>query len=499
MARRREHDTAAIAGPRIMTGGFSHWLILQELKRLLLVPWMGYATALLCACSAFSIVLSTRDLREHKESYERQLDQRVQAQVRSINLVGGRTAEPGLRVLRPPDPGAVLVAGIEPVLPAAWELTPSGVEVLAPYARTEFGIHDRSVGDLSAVIAGLGGLLALSLGVSTLVSDRAAGRISALRTLPISSRASAFIRLAGGTLALIVVAGVWSGTVLLTLRMLLPADVSIPGVIPQSLAAPVVSYLALMFALGTAAGAAAKEELRALVVAFAIWMSIVFVVPQITQLISRSVADVPPLTGMQEERRARVADEARLLEYEVGAAMTPHFPDVPRVNGAQQQVAYDAGGESVWRAGIARIRGVAALEERQWLDKRTRADRIRRWLDCLNPRAWLSESMADIAGTGSSKERDWTQAIKAHVETLNQRLFDNRPMVNARATWKGQAMYMGLDRYRAPRFSDLPAFTAPPERSGIWTPAARRSLAGLAAYALAAMAVAYFALCSRLR
>ena len=56
-----------------MTSGTFCWLILQEVKGLLLARWVGGATALLCACSAFSVVLSTRDLQEHTESYQQLL------------------------------------------------------------------------------------------------------------------------------------------------------------------------------------------------------------------------------------------------------------------------------------------------------------------------------------------------------------------------------------------------------------------------------------------
>src|SRR5688572_21171927 len=149
-----------------MTGRTFCWLILQEVKRLLFARWVGGATALLCACSAFSVVLSTRDLREHHESYQQLLDQRLDAQLGGTGQAWGRAAEPGLRVIRPPVPATVIAAGIENALPAAWEFTPAGAEVLDPYARRDFGIIDRNVGDLSGVIAGLGGLLALWLGVT---------------------------------------------------------------------------------------------------------------------------------------------------------------------------------------------------------------------------------------------------------------------------------------------------------------------------------------------
>src|SRR5687767_5291205 len=115
-----------------MTGSTLRWLILQEIKRLLLARWVGGATAVLCACSAFSVVLSTRDLQEHSESYVQLLDQRLEAQVRTGRAFG-RAPEPGLRVIRRPAPAAVLAAGIEPAFPAAWEFTPAGVEALNPY------------------------------------------------------------------------------------------------------------------------------------------------------------------------------------------------------------------------------------------------------------------------------------------------------------------------------------------------------------------------------
>ena len=482
-----------------MTGRTFCWLIIQEVKRHLMARWVGWATALLCACSAFSVALSTRDFQERTDSYVQLLDQRIEAQLRGTGRALGRAPEPALRVIRPPAPAAVLAAGIEPALPAAWEFTPAGAEALDPYVRRDFGIIDRNVSDLSGVIAGLGGLLALWLGVSTIVADRGAGRIAALRTLPVSPRITAFVHLAGGTLALTVVAVVWCVTVVLTLRTLAPADAGVPSAIPVSMTGPVVSYLALMFALGTAAGGAAREETGALVTAFAIWMAIVFVVPQMNQFITRSVADVPSRTQMEDERREHIADEARLLENEIGAAMVTEWSDVRRPNAEKQELAYFATGEPVWRAGITRLRSIAVLHEREWLAQRRHANRIRRWLDGLNPRWWLFESMAEIAGTGHSTEKDWTRAIDAHVQTLNQRLFDDRPKVNARVTWQGEPLLLSFDRHLAPLFSDLPPFVPPPAHTGMWTRGALRSLAGLLAYTLLAMAAAYFALRSRLR
>ena len=108
--------------------------------------------------------------------------------------------------------------------------------------------------------------------------------------------------------------------------------------------------------------------------------------------------------------------------------------------------------------------------------------------------------MAELAGTGRSTEIEWTEAIEAHRKRLNQHLFDDRPMVTARVSWKGEGLLtFSFDRHQAPRFSDLPLFVPPSAQSGTWTRAALGRIAGLAAYTMLAMAIAYFALCSRLR
>src|SRR5688500_15568208 len=176
-----------------MTARTFHWLMLQEARRLLLARWVGRATLFLCAFSSLSVALNMRHFQQHTESHEQLLQRRVEAQMRSGGYPPGRAAEPGLRVIRPPTPGAVLAAGIEPALPAAWEFTPAGSEALAPYSRTEVGIRGNGIGDLAATIGGLGGLLAVWLGVSTVVSDRTTGRIAALRTLPVRSDSMAFV------------------------------------------------------------------------------------------------------------------------------------------------------------------------------------------------------------------------------------------------------------------------------------------------------------------
>src|SRR5687768_3020410 len=102
-----------------MSGGTCCWLVLQEVRGRLVARWVGGATVLLCACSAFSLALSVRDLQEHTQAYQELLQQRVQTQLAGTGRALGRTAEPGLRVIRPPAPGTVFVAGIDPALPAA--------------------------------------------------------------------------------------------------------------------------------------------------------------------------------------------------------------------------------------------------------------------------------------------------------------------------------------------------------------------------------------------
>lgn len=480
-----------------MSGGTFCWLILQEGRRLLLTRWVGGAAVLLCASSAFSVALGVRDLQEHTVSYQKMLQQRVEAQVRGTGRVLGRAAEPGLRVIRPPTPGAVLTAGVEPTLPAAWEFTPAGTEVLATYDRNEVRIDGRGVGDLTEIIAVLGGLLAVWLGVSTVVSDRTAGRTAALRTLPVAPETMAIVRLAGGILALGIVVAVWCTAVGLNVRLFQPTGMAILPLMPVWMAAPALCYLALMFALGTAVGARAREGLSALVTAVSLWLAIVFVVPQVNQLITRSVIEVPPRTRMEVERREHMADAALVLEHEIGDAMVTLWPDVMRPTNAQQSDAYVAVGEPIWRAGLARIRDAARVEERHWLDERARADRITRWLDGLSPSSWLLETMAELAGTGRSTQAGWTRAISAHDQALDEHLFANRPKANARVLWKGQAVAMAFDRHPAPRYSELPKFTPPQAHPGTWTVAAARSLAGLAAYTAIVMAAAYVWLRSR--
>lgn len=454
--------------------------------------------ALLSACSVFSVGLSIRDLQEDTESYLSLIQQRVEAQFR-LGQPWGRSAEPGLRVIREPAPGAVLASGFEPALPAAWEFTPSGTEGLATYSRNVSGISGRNIGDLAGIIAGLGGLLALWLGASTVVSDRAAGRIAALRTLPVAPATMAGARLIGGTIAVAVVAATWCLTVGLTIQMFVPPDLEIPLTMPVWMAAPVFLYLTLMYGIGTAVGAAAKDGISAIVMVFAVWMATLFVVPQINELITQSLVDVPPQSRMEAGRRDNMADSARLLEQEIGAAVSRRWPDVSRVPDELQLSIYRSVGEPIWQAGVIRIRDAAALEERQWLEQRARADRLRGWLDSVNPNAWLVETMAELAGTGRTTAADWTLAIASHKRALDDKLFLNRPRISARVVWKEQPLVLAYDRYYPPLYSELPAFVAPQARSGIWTPVAARNLAGLAMYALLAMAAAYFWLWSRFR
>jgi hypothetical protein len=482
-----------------MTVGTFAWLVLQDSKRVLLAGWMIGAIAFLCACSAFSVVLSTHEFHQHKASYDALIQERVEEQLRSTGRVQGRAAEPALRAIREPLPGMVLAAGIERTMPAAWEFTPAGAEELAPYPRSDAWLDDRDVADLPGIIAGLGGLLALWVGVSTMVADRLTGRIAQLRTLPVAPQTLTTIRLAGGAAALTVVTVFWSLTVAVTVRWTGPADMPLTLRMLISMSVPVVLYLALMFGLGTAVGAVARNGLSAYVTTVLLWLASVFVMPPLAQLIAGSLVEVIPRDRMEAGRRDRMADETRLLEQAVGEAMAKQWLDVQTATEEEQRASFFSVGEPVWTAGLSRIRAAARLEERQWLDQRARADRIRSWLDAVNPRTWLGASMAELAGTGHSWAAEWNAAIAAHDRALGDQLFADRPRVTARVAWKDQGLRLAFDRRPAPRYADLQAFVPPTSRAGTWTHAALRNLAGLVVFTALVIAAAYFALLSLFR
>ena len=286
------------------------YLVADEVRRNLRAPWLLVGVVILSVGGWSAIRLGQRDWAEQRDAFAELVQGRLQAQLTSPAATG-RAAETGLRVVRPPNLGVVLLQGDDRSLPSAWEFAPAGAEALSPFS-TGSRLPGGGSWDLEILARMVGGLLAIGLGLWNPLLDRRANWHEALRGLPVSPQTVSTARVIAGSATLFVVVLSWWLVMSMAVWWHGPGSVLLPRL---WLLAP-ASLLSLLSAFGLAVvcATAIRNEFIAIVTCIALWAGIGVLGPTAIALIAEFALPTAPQARMERERGQQYRGHATIHE-----------------------------------------------------------------------------------------------------------------------------------------------------------------------------------------
>ena len=435
-------------------------LVASRTAYLLTSPWFIGAVGLLVVSSGAMVTTAAREYSEHRERHALEIQQRFKAR---LLLIGpsGYVLDRSLRVLRPPSVAAALIAGQEASLPAGWDLGPAAIEELAPYpvlgSFTRFG----SSADNTAFIVQFGGLLAIALGLASVLRDRRRGWADAERGSGIAPWwFTASSHLAMG-IALFLAVSVWLGAVGLVMDQALEAEWEDSWVTIRMMVPLTWLYVVTLYAYGSAIGWQFRAPLRAVVSVAILWVFLVWLGPQLaSSWAGRS--SLPSRARIEQEQRDTHAETLGAMEAVVHPKIAA-FVSAPTRGRARDMEA--ATGfrkwEQEWLQGYRDARARVSDLENGW---RTEINRISLRLQRtarLAPTTLLPQVLAEISGTGNLTRNRWLSAVEDYKYRLNNVVFDDRPQARLQLMVDGELEMTSPLRHEPIRYADLPQFVEP--------------------------------------
>lgn len=473
------------------------WFVLcrEDLLRALTRPAVYAAAALLAGLTTASMIQGRSDLDEQRSRYAEELQERVQAQLRTV-VPNGRVVDQGLRVLRPPTATTVLLRGTAATLPAGWDLGPSGSEERPPYPPEGIRIESSVSLDFEVVALVFGGLLSVALGLQLVLSNRNSQWTNALKALPVRWREVAIARMVAGAGVVAMMLALWLAVVAVGAGLVEPASAAELRWTLLSLAGPTFLYLTALHAMGMAAALGSRSALRAVVTGMALWLSITFILPQVLAVVSRTL--VPRMTRhtMERERRDAHADSVRRFEDAMGRLIGERIPEREMrrllVNIHEPEIAH-LQLDAAWRAGMAAARKVADMFDAEWSAYQSVRRRFQDTSVVLSPASALTVSLSELGSIGDATVRAWERAAMDYHTALAEVVFDDRPMLSSMVPVGSSFASFALIRHPPRTYAVLPVFQEPDISRGAGWQATRRPLMWLLVHTSLALAWAYVA------
>jgi hypothetical protein len=231
-----------------------------------------------------------------------------------------------------------------------------------------------------------------------------------------------------------------------------------------------------------------------LTITFVAWSLSALIVPQAGLAMARLAAPAPPhnIVEADRERLAQRLTEAtqRRMGDVYAAALDGPAAWPARQNDVAAAGAAQAKVEPLWSAHIESLR-------RELETRRTAVDlaedrqrRLVRTFLLANPAGAFTAAAGDLAAVGAGTGVRWRSAVLAYQTVLNEKLFDNRPLVMALVPYvssraPGDERRLVVEfRYGPQRFStDMPRFEPPDQGVRLRLRDAASALLVLVAYA----------------
>lgn len=436
------------------------WLIVVRayFVEIVRARWV-WALFLVCILSSLATVLrSHHAYLEAADRYALELQDRQRARFATNVGPSGRSAEPTLRVLRPPNAVSVLVAGVERTMPSGWDFGPAGAETLPPYPSQISPVSLDVLTDGESVIRLFGGLLGLALGLWLVAGDQQRGWLAAATSYPTAPWWPIAAMLASGSLVLSLVALAWVFVMAAFAEWLLGPAVEL-GFSFLATWCFVWAYLVTMFGIGGVIARVTPSPLGGTAVAATVWTLAVLMGPQMLSAMLYLMADIPPRARFEYERRETYADRQRVSGDALISRLMAAVPDTPT------RTEFDILAEEAfpkfeadWLKEMGDARAEAAAASSAWLRNQQlwvgRLTMVAR----LTPGTLLQSALATSNGQGWSTQSWWEQAAHRHEIALNRALFDDLPVVTLKLFWRDEPFQWGFVRHRPKSIAQLPSF-----------------------------------------
>jgi hypothetical protein len=340
-------------------------------------------------------------------------------------------------------------------------LGPAAIEELPPYpvlsSVTRFGIG----ADNTAFIVQFGGLLAMALGLASVLRDRRRGWADAERATGAAGLwFTASSHLASG-FALLLAVSVWLGALGMVIDQALEPEWEDAGETIRTMIPLTWLYVVTLYGYGAAIGWQVRAPLRAVVSVAILWVFLVWLGPQLASSWS-GWSGLPSRARIEQDQRDAYDDEVRAIDEVVEPKIVARVGEA-RLPSEKQRRAVEAFGElePQWLQGMATARASASALESAWRAETNRITSRLQQAARLTPATLLPQVLAEISGTGNLSRSRWTTAVEDYKGRLNQVVFDDRPTAQFRLRIAGEIEFFTPVRHLVTPYPELPQFFEP--------------------------------------
>lgn len=463
----------------------------RELRELVSTSWFIGPALIALLLTPFTVYVGLLDYRARELDHREYVRGVQEARQDGRRTLVGNQPEPALRVVRPPAPASAVVRGLDDATAPYWDPTPAGARA-APGTRGTASVFESSATfDLEFLLRTVIGLIAVTLGASSIARDQRRGTLKMLIATPVTPRRIIAGRMAGGAMLLALLIVLVLAAAAATLLVFEPV-LATPEAVAMLVAVAGLTFLyaCVLFAAGLVIAEVTRSEATAVAGALVVWLVLSLVLVPGAAFIGRAVVTVPSRTlfeARRDETQRKLALATReLLGDQLRQMIGPdRNPD---------QVSFTGD----LRSALETSADAEAAAARRTLDDMdehadravARQQRVIDLLAGLSPGALFLDAVANIASTGSVSVARWREAVERYQDALQPALFDRPARLYLIVPSRKGPVVMFFDRRLPPAVEELPAFALPDEPLAARLPSASRSTLVLLLYLLLAGAAA---------
>jgi hypothetical protein len=446
-----------------MTGSLPH-LAQRELRELMATSWFIGPALIALMLAPFTVYVGLLDARTRQLDHDEYVERVEEARHGGRRTLLGNQIEPAMRLVRHPSSGSVFVRGLDDIAAPYWDLSPAGVKTTPGTRGTASVFESSSTFDLGFLLRTVIGLIAITLGASSIAREQRRGTLKALFVAPVTARVIIVARMLGGALLLALLIAVVVGAAVATLLVFDPARASADLLATvAALAGLTFLYTCVLFVAGLITAEITRTEATAVAAALVLWLLLSLVIVPGAAFIGRALMFAPARALFESRRdemhqKLAVAARERLgnqLRQMIGPDTDPD--DVPFAGDVRAALEISSDAE------IAATRRTLNDMEAEIDRAVARQHRVITGLALLSPGALFLDAAANVAGTGNANVSRWHAAVERYHDALQSTLFDRPPRLYLIVPGRKGPQVMFFERRPPPVVGELPRFDAPDE------------------------------------